>query len=80
MPIESNAGGITITGPEIRTVYRALVLRSGLKLEIKGLSKRGPSCYSIIKKELGFRGSKQRVLDQYEAYLREQGVLKEDAR
>ena len=44
--------------------YRLKVLLKGLKLEILGMKKRGSSCYSIIKKEFGLKGNKQKVYDQ----------------
>jgi hypothetical protein len=54
---------------------RLLVLKSALKLEIKGLGRRGRSAYSIIKGEFGLRGNKQKVLEQFEKLLREKGIL-----
>ena len=40
-------------------------------MEIKGLriSSRGPTAYSIIKKEFGLKGSKQKVLVAFESIL-----------
>jgi hypothetical protein len=35
-----------------------------LKLEMYGMTRRGRSAYSILKKELGLTGNKQRVYDQ----------------
>ena len=49
--------------------YRLITLRSALGLEIKGLKKRGKSAYSIIKEELGFKGNKQKVYNQIDAYI-----------
>jgi len=65
MPIEQSAGGVVITGESINH-YRFLILIQGLKAEIKGmrLTSKGRTCYSILKREFGFRGSKQRVLEQ----------------
>ena len=54
-----------ITGNAI-DLYRLKVLRTGLKLECKGLQKRGQSCFQIIKKEFGLKGNKQSVLVQFE--------------
>ena len=51
--------------------YRLITLRSALGLEIKGLKKRGKSAYSIIKEELGFKGNKQKVYNQIDAYIQE---------
>ena len=55
---------IVINTPEGINMARLLVLRSGLKLEIQGLHRHGRSIYSICKSEFGFKGSRERVLDQ----------------
>ena len=44
--------------------YRLLTLRSALSLEILGMKNSRRSAYSIIKKEFGFKGNKQKVYDQ----------------
>ena len=57
-----------LTGEQIPK-YKLAVLRSGLKLECLGMRRRGESCYSIVKKEFGFKGSKREVLCQLEEKL-----------
>jgi hypothetical protein len=42
-------------------VYRLLTLRQMLKLEMLGMKRRGRSAYSIIKQELGLKGSRETV-------------------
>ena len=64
-----------IDTPEKIQAFRLLTLKSMLKLEIAGMTKRGPSAYSIIKKEFGFKGNKQAVLSQYIDHLRALGIL-----
>ena len=49
--------------------FRMKTLRSALKLEILGMKRRGRSVYSIIKEEFGFKGNKQKVLQQLENAL-----------
>ena len=49
--------------------FRARVLLRGLKLETLGMTKRGQSCYAIIKQEYGLKGSKQKVYDQFKIML-----------
>lgn len=50
--------------------FRLRTLHSALKLEAKGMKRsRGPTAYSIIKKELGLQGSRQKVLDQLEGII-----------
>jgi len=53
-----------LTTPEQIDLCRLMTLRTGLRLEIKGMQmSRGRSCYAILKAE-GYKGTKQKVLDQ----------------
>tara|TARA_R110000868_G_scaffold295699_1_gene556011 strand:+ start:357 stop:563 length:207 start_codon:yes stop_codon:yes gene_type:complete len=53
----------TLTGSQIEAA-RLLTLRTMLKLEMKGMSKsRGPTAYSTLRM-MGFKGTRQAVLDQ----------------
>ena len=61
--------------PEKINAFRLLALKGALKMETLGMTRRGPSAYSIVKKEFGFKGSKQKVYDQYIQHLTEIGVL-----
>ena len=65
MPIEQSAGGVTITGESINH-YKFLILIQGLKTEMKGMrmSSKGRTCYSILRREYGFKGSREKVLVQ----------------
>jgi len=58
-----------IDTPEKIDAFRILTLKSALKLEIKGMKRRGRSVYSIVKEEFGFTGSKQKVYDQLCEYV-----------
>jgi hypothetical protein len=51
------------------TMYRQRVLLSALKLECKGMKRNGPSVYSIIKREYNLKGTKQKVLEQFESMI-----------
>ena len=73
MPIEQTPyGGTMITGDSIMD-YRYMMLITGLRSEIKGfrLTSKGSTCYAILKREFGFKGSKAKVLAQAEARLEE---------
>lgn len=59
----------TLDTPNQIAQFRARVLLRGLKLETLGMTKRGASCYSIIKQEYGLKGSKQKVYDQFKIML-----------
>ena len=56
---------ITLTGEQIPTA-RLVAVRYGLKLEIRGMKKKGRSAYSILKTEYGYKGSRKDVLSQLE--------------
>ena len=73
MPIEQTPyGGTMITGDSIMD-YRYIMLITGLRSEIKGfrLTSKGSTCYAILKREFGFKGSKAKVLAQAEQRLEE---------
>jgi anion-transporting ArsA/GET3 family ATPase len=57
--------------PEAINTFRLLALRGALKLEMAGMTKRGQSAYSIIKQEFGFKGSREKVLQQLNEYVDE---------
>ena len=65
MPIEQGAGGVVITGESIDH-YKFLILIQGLKVEMKGMrmTSKGRTCYSILRREYGFKGSREKVLAQ----------------
>tara|TARA_R110000824_G_scaffold233677_2_gene421985 strand:+ start:953 stop:1162 length:210 start_codon:yes stop_codon:yes gene_type:complete len=60
--------------PQAIDGFRVRALRSALRLEVLGMSRRGRSVYSIVKEEFGFKGSKQKVLDQLLAYVKEHNI------
>ncbi len=65
---------IVANTPEQIEMFRLLAMRGALKLELVGMQRRGQSVYSVIKQEFGFKGNKQKVLDQFELYIKEKGV------
>lgn len=50
-------------------VGRLIVLKKALKLECKGMRRRGRSVYAIVKEEFGLRGSKESVYTQFCEYV-----------
>jgi len=60
---------IVLDTPSAIDAFRVRALRSALKLECLGMTRRGQSVYSIVKQEFGFKGSKQKVLDQLNKYI-----------
>jgi hypothetical protein len=58
-----------IEGDDI-ALFQLMALESSLLLETKGLKfSRGLSVYALIKKRYGFKGSKIRVLEQFNTML-----------
>ena len=52
----------TLTGNQIEAA-RLLTLRQALKLELRGMKRRGRTAYSVLR-DMGFRGSREAVLEQ----------------
>lgn len=61
--------------PEKIEAFRFLAMKGMLKLEAKGMKRRGESIRSILKRELGFKGNAAQMVPQLEAYLKERGIL-----
>ena len=60
-----------LDGSEGTEYYRLLALRGALRLELKGMKRRGRSAYSIAKQVYGLKGTRQSVLDQLTAMVEE---------
>ena len=65
---------LVLDTPQAIDGFRVRALRSALKLEILGMTRRGVSVYRMVKDEFGFKGSKQKVLDQLLAYIKENNI------
>jgi len=68
----------TLSTPEQINALRAHALRIGLESEINHkmrLTNKAPTCYTIIKRELGFKGSKIKVYAQYILWMEQKGLL-----
>ena len=69
MAIETVEGvGTIYTGDDTR-LFRLMALRGMLRLELAGMRRRGPSALSVVKREFGLRGNRQRVCDQFFALV-----------
>lgn len=65
-----------ISTPENIAAYRLLALKGMLKLESLGMTKRGPSALSIVKKEFGIKARTAKdALPLYIELLKEKGIL-----
>jgi len=51
-------------------MYRLLSLKGALRLEIVGLKRRGRSAYALIKDEFGFKGNREKVLEQFKGHIK----------
>jgi hypothetical protein len=64
--------GIMFSGKDEIQKFREITLLNGLRLEVKTgmrLTSKAPTCYTIIKREYGLKGNKEKVLDQFEKLL-----------
>lgn len=52
--------------PEHIQLFQLCALRTGLVLEMKGLTKSGRSCYAILK-GMGYKGNRNTVLEAVKA-------------
>ena len=78
MAIEkTETGAVIFTGNDVNT-YRLLTIRMGLRAEAVGmrLTSKAPSCLSIVKREFGFKGNREKVTAQFEAMLKANGIVK----
>jgi len=55
-------------GPQAVDFFRMNTLLQGMKFELKTGMKmtRGPSCFTLVKKEYGLKGSKEKLIEQFE--------------
>jgi len=61
----------TISGSSAILDARILALRKMLELETKGITRRGKSAYLLVKEEFGFKGNRQKVLEQLNLWIKE---------
>jgi len=74
----STPSHIVLDTPAQINALRAHTLRIGLESEIKHkmrLTNKAPTCYTIIKRELGFKGCKIKVYAQYVLWMEQKGLL-----
>lgn len=71
---------IVIDTPEGIAFARMAALRSGLRLEISGMRRRGRSAYSICKSDYGLKGNRDSVLRQMTGLLEAAIAAKEASR
>ena len=76
--VVTEAGGISM-GRDGVIRFRLLTIKNGMEFEAKTAAKginggkgmkltRGPSCFTIAKREFGFKGNKQKVYEQFCAH------------
>lgn len=77
----NEGGGTTFTGAGIGMLRETMMLRC-LSMEIKGIKMVRHSVYAQVKREYGFKGSKQKVLEQLIAHVKtkmqESGASQQD--
>lgn len=71
MTANTTRGDFLIEGDEGIQFFQMCARRGALKLELKGMTRRGRSAYSICKEVYGLKGSRQSVLEQMDALIEE---------
>ena len=70
---------IVLTTPAQTNRLRAMMILRGLEFEMKcpgmRLTGKAPKCTTILKRELGFKGSREKIYYQYLRYLDQQGLI-----
>lgn len=65
-----NDGAVVITNPNAIQHFHYLAQLGAMKLELKGLKhSSGRSVIAYVKKQHGFKGNKQSVVDQFAAWI-----------
>ena len=62
---------IVFDTPEGISFFQLASLKGALKMECMGMTRRGQSAYAQAKELYGLKGSKQKVLEQMEAMVKE---------
>lgn len=60
-----------IIGEQNTRNFQILQIRTALKMEILGMKHSRGSVYTLVKQRFGFKGTKKRVLDQLNTYIKE---------
>lgn len=58
-----------VTTPEGIAFAQLISIKGAVHLEIKGLTSRGRSAYSVAKEKYGLKGNRQSVYDQLQAMV-----------
>ena len=68
---------LVLKTPDQINAFRLLTLKGALKMETFGMTRRGESAFSVIKREFGLKAaSAKKLLPLYEEYLTDLGILK----
>ena len=54
------------------TLFRLIALRAALGMEVLGMKHSKLNVYAQVKKEFGYKGSKQSVFDQLDEYVNQE--------
>lgn len=60
---------IVLVGEQQTRMFRLIAMKHALRLEILGLKNSRGSVYALVKREFGFKGNKQAVLEQLTAHI-----------
>lgn len=57
----------TYEGPAAVNFFRMVTLLRGMQSELKGfrLTSKAPSCFTLVRREYGLKGNKEKLLEQF---------------
>lgn len=61
----------TCTGHGV-TMFALLSMKGRFYMELAGMKGRGPTMYSVVKKQFGFKGTRQAVYDQFVEHIKKE--------
>jgi len=54
------------------TMFSLVSMKGRFKLELLGMKGSGPTMYSLVKKQFGFKGNREQVYDQFCKYIEQE--------
>ena len=73
-------GPRAFVGKEAVNFFRMATLLRGMKSELKTgmrMTSKAPSCFTIVRREYGLKGNKQKLIDQFEKLVQDENTKME---
>lgn len=78
MPIQVSEAGMpqAYVGREAVNFFRMVTLLHGMQAELKGirLTSKAPSCFTLVRREYGLKGNKEKLIEQFKRLVAEENT------